>query len=128
MLDQVIGSLPVILERVRNVGQGGVGGQLTGGHCVLLKPKIFIPVPTWKVFIGIIRPMKQTFIAVNRTKLKDHCQDIYQGRHYLLYSAPRKRLPGFLQTLHSVKEMNFVKAISQQVHVIYKGTGKVRRT
>ena len=59
---------------------------------------------------------------------KGHFQDIYQGRHYLLYSAPRKRLPGFLQTLHSVKEMNFVKAISQQVHVLYKGTGKVRRT
>ena len=57
-----------------------------------------------------------------------HFQDIYQGRHYLLYSAPRKRLPGFLQTLHSVKEMKFVKAISQQVHVLYKGTGKVRRT
>ena len=49
-------------------GGGGVGGQLTGGQCVLLKPKIFIPIPTWKVFIGIIRPMKQTFIAVNRTK------------------------------------------------------------
>lgn len=58
----------MILERVRNVGQGGVGGQLTGGHCVLLKPKIFIPVPTWKVLKGIIRPIKQTFIAVNRTK------------------------------------------------------------
>ena len=58
----------MILERVRNVGQGGVGGQLTGGHCVLLKPKIFIPVPTWKVFIGIIRPTKQKFVAANRTK------------------------------------------------------------
>lgn len=34
----------------------------------MLKPKIFIPIPTGKVFIGIIRPMKQTFIAVNRTK------------------------------------------------------------
>ena len=55
-------SLPVILERVSN-GRGGVGGQ-----CVLLKPKIFIPIPTGKVFIGIIRPMKQTFIVVNRTK------------------------------------------------------------
>ena len=49
-------------------GGGGVGDQLTGGHCILLKPKIFTPIPTWKVFIGIITPMKQTFIAVNRTK------------------------------------------------------------
>ena len=56
-------SLPVILERVSNGKGGGVGGQ-----CVLLKPKIFIPIPTGKVFIGIIRSMKQTFIAVNRTK------------------------------------------------------------
>ena len=49
-------------------GGGGVGCQLTRGQCVLLKPKIFIPISTWKVFIAIIRPMKQTFIAVNRTK------------------------------------------------------------
>lgn len=54
----------MILERVSN-GRGGGG---VGGQCVLLKPKIFIPIPTGKVFIGIIRPMKQTFIAVNRTK------------------------------------------------------------
>lgn len=53
----------MILERVSNGKGGGVGGQ-----CVLLKPKIFIPIPTGKVFIGIIRSMKQTFIAVNRTK------------------------------------------------------------
>ena len=111
------------------MGGGGRGG--VGGQCVLLKPKIFIPISTWKVFIGIITPMTQKFIAVKLIEISDQlkgpCQDIYRG-HYLLYSAPRKRLPGFLQTLHSVKEMKFVKAISQQVHVLYKGTGKVRRT
>lgn len=50
------------------MGQGKVGGQLTCGQCVLSKPKIFIPIPTGKVFIGIIRPTKQKFIAVNRAK------------------------------------------------------------
>ena len=47
---------------------GGGGGGGVGGQCVLLKPKIFIPISTWKVFIGIITPMTQKFIAVNRTK------------------------------------------------------------
>ena len=102
----------MILERVSN-GEGGGGG--VGGQCVLLKPKIFIPIPTWEVFIGIITPMKQKFVAANRTKwtIRGSFSRYLSGRHYLLYSAPRKRLPGFLQTLHSVKEMNFVKAISQ---------------
>ena len=101
----------MILERVSN-GEGGGG---VGGQCVLLKPKIFIPIPTWEVFIGIIRPTKQKFVAANRTKwtIRGSFSRYLSGRHYLLYSAPRKRLPGFLQTLHSVKEMNFVKAISQ---------------
>ena len=44
------------------MGGGGGGGE--GGQCVLLKPKIFIPISTWKVFIGIITPMTQKFIAV----------------------------------------------------------------
>lgn len=46
----------------------GWGGGGVGGQCVLLKIKIFIPIPTGKDFMGIIRPMKQKFIAVNRTK------------------------------------------------------------
>ena len=53
--------LPVILERVSKRGGGG-------GQCVLLKPKIFIPIPTGKLFIAIIRPTKQKFVAANRTK------------------------------------------------------------
>ena len=86
----------------------GGGGGGVGGQCVLLKTKIFIPIPTGKDFLGIITPMMQKLIAVKLIKLSDQlkgpCQDIYQ-EHYLLYSAPRKRFPGFLQTLHSVKEM-----------------------
>lgn len=107
---------------------GGGGGGVRG-QCVLLKPNIFIPIPTGKVFIAIIRRTKQKFVTANRTKwtIKRSFSRYLSGRHYLLYSAPRKRLPGFLQTLHSVKEMNFVKKISKQVHVLYNGTGNVGR-
>ena len=96
------------------MGGGGRGG--VGGQCVLLKPKIY------HTYINL-ESLRRNY-CTNDAEI--HCSKI--NRHYLLYSAPRKRLPGFLQTLHSVKEMNFVKAISQQVHVLYKGTGKVQRT
>ena len=97
------------------MGGGGGGGGSRGSVC-------FVETQNIHTHINLESLHRNYYTNDAET----HCSKI--NRHYLLYSAPRKRLPGFLQTLHSVKEMHFVKAISQQVHVLCKGTGKVQRT